>query len=63
MLEIRTNPKLLDALKSAAQGTLSAEELRRQKVSFIMGSLKDDSTITRNRVKEVLDSLEGRKAS
>lgn len=59
MTGITTDPKLLSALKKSAGKSLSAEQLRRQKVSFIMGSLKNDSTITRDFVESELKKIEG----
>ena len=37
-------------------------ELQRQRVSYILGILKDDSGITRARIEEVLAKQEGKKA-
>lgn len=62
MTGIHTDPTLLDALKQAAGKKLTAEQLRRQKVSFIMGSLKQDSTITREFVESQLKQSEGQDA-
>lgn len=59
MGELKTERTLLDRLSAAAHVKLSAEQLRAQKVSFIMGSLSDDSKITRDRVEEELNRLEG----
>jgi hypothetical protein len=59
----RTNDALLRALKIAAETKLTAEDLQRQRVSFIMGVVKDDSGITRVRVEEVLAEQGGKKAS
>ncbi|MFT7594076.1 MAG: hypothetical protein ACI8R4_001394, partial [Paracoccaceae bacterium] len=59
MLSIQTDPALLAALKKAAGRRLSAEQLHRQKISFIMGSLNDESTITRDRIEEELNKLVG----
>jgi hypothetical protein len=59
MGKLHTEPKLLAALTAAAQRSLTAEQVHNQKVSFIMGSLGDESTVTRARVEEVLRNLEG----
>lgn len=59
MGDLQTDPKLLTALSEAAKRPLTPEQVHRQKVSFIMGSLGEDSTITRARVEEVLQKLEG----
>ncbi|TCO68720.1 hypothetical protein [Rhodovulum euryhalinum] len=59
MTGTKTDPSLLEALKASAGKKLTAEQLRRQKVSFIMGTLGKDSTITRDRIEEELKRLEG----
>lgn len=60
MTNLRTDPTLLQRLKDAAtQSRLSASEIRQQKISFIIGSLGDDSNITRERVEEELKKLDG----
>jgi hypothetical protein len=59
MGKLHTEPKLLAALTAAAQRSLTAEQVHNQKVSFIMGSLGEESTVTRARVEEVLRNLEG----
>lgn len=63
MPELKTEQSLLDALREASSHTPTAEELQRQRVSFIMGSLKTDSSVTRDRVQKVLAEQEGRKGS
>ena len=50
---------LAEALKNAATRQLSAEELHRQRVSFVMGSFKDSDTVTHARVDEVLSNKAG----
>jgi hypothetical protein len=59
MTKIETDKALLDALRAASGHVPSADELRRQRVSFIMGMLKEDSTVTRARVVEILKQQEG----
>lgn len=63
MMELKTKETLLSALRQASMRTPTAEELRKQRVSFIMGSLKESSGVTRARVEEVLAEHEGRKVS
>ena len=62
MTGIQTDASLLEALRKAAGKQLSAEQLRRQKVSFIMGSLNKDSTITREFVEKELRRIDGETA-
>jgi hypothetical protein len=52
-LELKTDEKLLNALKNAKK--LSAEEVLEQRVSFVYGSMKSDSSVTREQVKKVLE--------
>jgi hypothetical protein len=61
MPELKTNQPLLDALEKARKSAFTAEELDQQRVSFVMGSLKSDSEMTRARVEEILAQQEGRK--
>jgi hypothetical protein len=58
---LKTSESLLDALRDAAAKELTAAELRKQRISFIMGTLKDTSTVTREKVTEVLAAQEGKK--
>ena len=62
MADLHTSESLLRALKVASERPLTAAELQRQRVSYILGILKDDSGITRARVEEVLAKQEGKKA-
>ena len=48
--------ELLEKLKQAGQ-QMTADGVRQQKISFIMGSLSEDSPITRDRVENELDKL------
>jgi hypothetical protein len=59
MTELKTSQHLLDALRSAASQKVSSEELHAQRVSFIMGSVKPESGITREQVQQVLAKQEG----
>jgi hypothetical protein len=60
MVELKTQESLLRALKRAAARRLTAEELEKQRVSFIVGSLKENSAVTRARIREVLAQQEGK---
>lgn len=62
MPEAKTDQALIDALTEAAKRPLTTEEIRKQRVSFILGSLGNDSTITKEQVETVLNKLEGRAA-
>ncbi|MYC35991.1 MAG: hypothetical protein F4X66_03640 [Chloroflexi bacterium] len=41
-------------LRSVAKENLSIEEIRAQRISFVMGMLPHESTMTRERVEEIL---------
>lgn len=61
--EIKSDPALLAKLKAAAGRPLTADEVRAQRVSFIMGNMSEKSAITRERVESVLGHFEGTKAA
>ena len=54
-----SNEDLLKALKKAAGRPMSAEEVRAQKLSFVLSTLEDTSEATRERVEKQLDAHEG----
>ncbi len=58
-MKLQTSEALLRALTESTARAPTAEEVRSQRVSFIMGSLRDDSTVTRARVQEILKQQEG----
>lgn len=59
---IATDSALLAKLSAASRVALTREQLRRQRVSFIYGSLPKDSTITRQQIENVLSKSEGEAA-
>ena len=61
MTELKTNQELLEALRNSATRVPTAEELEKQRVSFVMGSLGKNSTATRAQVEEMLAKQEGKK--
>ncbi|PWI55243.1 hypothetical protein B5K03_04905 [Rhizobium phaseoli] len=63
MTDLKTDEVLLKNLRTAASRKLTAEELYKQRVSFIMGSLSDSSTVTRAQVTKALADIEGRKSA
>ena len=54
MQELRTSPSLLQTLKEVAHRKSSHEEIDRQRVSFVLSTVKDDRNLTSARVEEVL---------
>lgn len=63
MTDLKTDKQLLENLRAAASRKLTAEELYKQRVSFIMGSLSESSTVTRAQVTKALADIEGRKSA
>lgn len=63
MTDLKTNEVLLRNLRTAASRELTAEDLYKQRVSFIMGSLSDSSSVTRAQVTKALADIEGRKSA
>ncbi len=63
MTGLHTNANLLKKLQASASTDLTAEELRKQRVSYVMGILKDTSTVTREQVKSMLEHQEGSKTA
>jgi hypothetical protein len=61
MVDLKTDKALLSALEKAATRELTEREIRSQRVSFVMGTVKSGSAITRARVEQVLAEQEGRK--
>lgn len=59
MTKLKTDAALLRALEDSANKA-TPDELRKQRVSFIMGMLGKTSHITRARVQEVLAKQEGK---
>jgi uncharacterized protein YgbK (DUF1537 family) len=55
MTGIRTNEALLKALEKASSRPLSHERMEQQRLSFVMGSLDDDNSMTREQVERVLE--------
>lgn len=58
----KTDPALLERLARAAKHEMSAEEIRRQRVSFVYGNLPQGNTMTRSQVAEAIRRHEGEHA-
>ena len=56
---LKTDAKLLDQIEAAAHHRLSASDIMEQRVSFVYGSLKEDSGVTREQVRKVLLGQQG----
>lgn len=59
MVELHSDPALLTALKAAATVRIPADQVHKQKVSYILGAVSDKSNITKERIEEVLDEPKG----
>ena len=59
MTELKTKESLLAALRNASTREPSAEDIAEQRVSFILGSLKEKNTMSREKVVELLRKQEG----
>jgi hypothetical protein len=55
----KTDQRLIDRLELAAKHEMSAEEVRRQRVSFAFGNLPQGNTMTKQQVAGVIARLEG----
>jgi hypothetical protein len=53
-VDVTTDVRLIEALERAARIPLSAEQVERQRLSFIMGSLTKDSPMSKEKVREIL---------
>lgn len=57
--DLKTDPRLLLSLEQAAKRQMTKDELRLQKISFVMGNMPRESTLTRKQVEDILDNAEG----
>lgn len=60
---LKTDEALLKAIRAAAVSKMSEAELREQRISFILGTLKEESGVTREKVIQVLARQNGEKAA
>lgn len=63
ILELKTNAELLEALQKSLTRKPTAEEIREQRVSFVYGSLSSKSSVTRDRVRQLLVEQSGIEAT
>lgn len=59
MTKVSTSAALLEAMKKAASRPLTTDEVKAQRISFILGSLSDKSTVTRDQIAKIIDDQEG----
>jgi hypothetical protein len=48
-----------EVLREAAKHPLTRDEIREQRISFVMGMMPEGSTLTREEIKELIDNLDG----
>ncbi|HEX5775279.1 MAG TPA: hypothetical protein VFX95_01230 [Caulobacteraceae bacterium] len=58
----KTDPYLIKRLELAAKHEMTAEEIRRQRVSFVYGNLPHEHRMTKHQVAEAIARLEGEPA-
>ena len=62
LMNLKTDPKLLAALERARNVQPTQEDLYRQRLSFIYGSLPESNTATIDEIDAQLKRQEGKKA-
>lgn len=61
-IQLKTNSALLEALKKAASKKPTAKEVSEQRVSFVFGSLDSKSSVTKEKIRQVIADQEGQAA-
>lgn len=59
IIELKTNDELLAALHESILKKSTAEEIMEQRVSYVYGSLSSDSSVTREKVRQLLVERDG----
>lgn len=62
MTRFTTNPELLKALTEAAGRKMTPEEVREQRISFVMGMIDEKSDVSRADVAKIIDDRDGKAA-
>ena len=62
MSEHKSDPGLLAALKAAAGQKMTPEQVRAQRISFVMSTIDETSDVTRADVGRMIDEREGEAA-
>ena len=57
--DLKTDAALLAKLAEAAKRPMTKDELRQQKISFILSSVPNDSAVTRAQVEKALETADG----
>ena len=61
MENLQTSNDLLEKLRRATRVELSADEICRQRVSFVFGAINSGNDVTKEKVEEILAKHDGRK--
>lgn len=59
MQDVQSDPQLLIDLRAAALHQMTAEQIRTQKIDYILNSLGDANSVTKAAVEKELDRLAG----
>jgi hypothetical protein len=59
VVEINTDEELLARLKTKSDHRQSPEDAKEQRVSFVYGAMKSDSSITKEAVRRIIAKQEG----
>lgn len=59
MTKVRTEPSLLEELSRAAGRPMTAQEVREQRISFVMSAVTEGSEVTRAEIGRIIDEREG----
>ena len=62
MTDTKTDPELLAALRKAAGTKMTPDEVREQRISFVMSAMDEGSTVSRDEVGRMIDEREGKAA-
>ncbi|MBC6442566.1 MAG: hypothetical protein GDA53_05460 [Rhodobacteraceae bacterium] len=60
LADYKTDPEILQALRAAAGTKMTREQVREQKISYVLGMLGAKSTATRADIAQLIDEHEGR---
>ena len=59
MTELQTDTDIQQALRKAAGQKMTQQQVREQRISFVMGTVDKSNNMTRAEVEKLLSSLEG----
>ena len=62
MPEMHTDPNLLAALRKAAGQKMTPDQVREQRISFVMSAIEEGSDVSRAEVGRMIDEREGEAA-